>query len=130
MSRNAFLTAMALLGAFGAWQHFRGKTEQAAQGPGEASVLTAPSSKTAVLVYGRDNCAYTQRTLASLRTNDIPVTYINIDYVDANRLFHEKFDGTSLAGDRGYALPVVELAGHVSMRPDPDTVARQFRSIY
>ncbi len=129
MSRNVVLTAMALLGIFGAWQHFSGKIEQASQGPGKASVLTA-SSKGAVLVYGRDNCTYTQRTLASLRAKDIPVMYINIDYADASRTFHEKFDGTSLAGDRGYALPVVELDGNVSMRPNPDTVASQFRSMY
>ena len=83
-----------------------------------------------MLVYGRDSCAYTRQTLASLRDNEIPVTYINIDYADANKDFHEKFGKTGLDGGRGYALPVVDLAGQYSMRPNPDGVARQFRSMH
>ncbi|NZA25820.1 hypothetical protein H0E84_05445 [Luteimonas sp. SJ-92] len=85
-----------------------------------------PSGDT-VVVYGRDNCGYTRRTLASLRASNVPVTYVDIDYPDASGFFHDKFDGTSLAGERGYALPVVEVAGRASMRPDPEIVARQFR---
>lgn len=122
MSRNTVLIAAALLAAFGAWKHFSGKPGQASR-TGEGVVLAA-SSKDAVLVYGRDSCAYTRSTLASLRSNGVPVEYIDINDAEANRAFHERFGGTGLAGERGYALPVVEFAGRVSMRPSPDAVAR------
>lgn len=126
MSRNSVLVLLVCLGLFGAWRHFHSNSQSA---PDSIETMSADeSSKHAVLVYGRDNCSYTQKTLAALRPNNVPVTYINIDYVDANDSFHEKFDGTTLAGDRGYALPVVEVAGRASMRPALGTVMRQFRN--
>lgn len=124
MSRNSVLVLLLCLGMFGAWQHFSGSTPQASQGSVGA---LSPSSSGTVVVYGRDNCSYTQRMLAYLRSNNVPVTYVNIDYTDASNAFHSKFDGTNLAGDRGYALPVVEISGRASTRPDPIDVAHQFR---
>lgn len=51
-----------------------------------------------------------------------------IEHTDAHDAFHRKLDGTGLADENGtYALPIVELAGRASMRPNPDTVADQFR---
>ncbi len=127
MSRNSVLILLICIALFGAWRHFRGDTQQALQSSTDALPLDASSSGT-VVVYGRDSCAHTQNTLASLRSNNVPVTYVNIDYASANDAFHEKFDGTGLSGDRGYALPVVEVAGRASMRPDPEMVAKQFMS--
>lgn len=121
MSRNLILFLMLCLASFGAWRHFRGTAQQiSSQGS------MAASSEGTVVVYGRDSCVYTRKTLAALQANGVPVTYVNIDYTDAYNAFHEKFDGTDLAGERGYALPVVELAGRASMRPDPEAVALQF----
>lgn len=125
MSRNFVLILLVCLGLFGAWQHFRDKSRQNA----EVGAAISPSADGAVLVYGRDNCSYTQKTLAYLRSSKIPVTYVDIDYADASRAFHEKFDSTDLADDRGYALPIVEVAGRASMRPDPGDVVLQFRRV-
>lgn len=117
---------LGLLGLFGAWWHFNKPEVETAQASPLA--VTDPASAHAVTVYGRDNCAYTRNTLAALRSGNVPVRYVNIDYADASDAFHKKYDGTGLAGSRGYALPVVEVAGRASMRPDPDAVMRQFRS--
>lgn len=127
MSRNSVLVLMVCLALFGAWRHFHSNSQSASDSM-KIAASSARSTEGTVVVYGRDNCTYTQKALAALQSNNVPVTYINIDYVDANDAFHEKFDGTALAGDRGYALPVVEVAGRASMRPDPGTVIRQFRS--
>ncbi|WP_368561622.1 hypothetical protein [Pseudoxanthomonas sp. UTMC 1351] len=126
MSRNFILVLMLCLASFGAWRHFKGDAQQvSSQASTEASSLGSSSEGT-VVVYGRDNCSYTRKTLAALQANGVPVTYVNIDYTSAYNAFHDKFDGTGLAGERGYALPVVELAGRASMRPDPEAVAREF----
>lgn len=117
------LIAVVCLALFGAWRHFLKPEPEAIQ-----TATGDPLSADAVVVYGRDNCAYTRNTLAALRSGNVPVRYVNIDYADASDAFHEKYDGTGLAGSRGYALPVVEVAGRASMRPDPDAVVRQFRS--
>ena len=89
--------------------------------------MTSASTNGSVVVYGRDSCSYTQKTLASLHSSNVPVTYVNIDYADAYDAFHKRFDDTNLAGDQGYALPVVELAGRATMRPDPTDVVHRFR---
>lgn len=126
MSRNFILVLMFCLASFGAWRHFHGNAQQVSSQSSMEASSPGTSPGGTVVVYGRDNCIYTRKTLAALQANGVPVTYVNIDYTDAYNAFHDKFDGTGLAGERGYALPVVELAGHASMRPDPEVVAQQF----
>ncbi|MEO7862487.1 MAG: hypothetical protein ABIU05_19045 [Nitrospirales bacterium] len=127
MSRNLILVLMLLAGSFGAWRHFHGETQRFFLSAAETTTSKNNPSSKQIVVYGRDSCAYTQRTLVSLRSKDIPVTYVNIDNAEASAAFHKKFDNTELADNRGYALPVIEFAGSVGMRPDPDAVAQQFR---
>lgn len=130
MSRT-FLVLMSILVALGAWNHFRSRAEpppSAPTGVDEMAAGIAASSRNTVVVYGRDGCGYTRRMLASLRELRIPVTYIDLDGAAASDAFHDRFDGTGLADHRGYALPVVDVTGEVSMRPSPETVAYQFQT--
>lgn len=126
MSRT-FLILVSILVALGAGHHAWKRIKAHL----EASMMDAAiveSSRNSVLVYGRDGCGYTRQMLASLQGRNIPVTYVDLDLPHASSAFHERFDGTGLAGPRGYALPVVEVDGEVSMRPTPDVVAYHFQT--
>lgn len=127
MSRNGLLLVTGILVAWGAWNHFTRETAGDDR-PSVGSVAIAASPADAVLVYGRDRCGYTRSTLASLRESGVPVVYRNLDQPGVNEEFHARFGPTGLGGNRGYALPVVEVAGRASMRPDPVEVARRFRN--
>ncbi len=126
MSRT-FLVLVSILVALGAGHH-AWKWAKASVRASVMETAIAESSRNTVLVYGRDGCGYTRQMLASLRSRNIPVTYIDLDRADMSSAFHERFDGTGLAGQRGYALPVVEVDGEVSMRPSPDVVAYHFQT--
>lgn len=130
MSRNTVLVLMLVLGLFGAWRHFKAAPAQTpADSPASASSQLTESMQSAVVVYGRDGCGYTRNMIGFLQAANVPHAYINIDYADAYDAFHDRFDNTGLAGERGYALPVVEVAGRASMRPDPDTVISAYRRL-
>lgn len=126
MSRT-FLVLISVLAALGAGHHIWKRAKTAVQ----ASVMETAidtSSRNSVVVYGRDGCGYTRRMLASLQARNIPVTYIDLDRADAQRAFQDRFRDSGLADHRGYALPVVEVDGEVSMRPSPDVVAYHFQT--
>lgn len=121
MTRNSFLLVVLVLCAMGAWKHANRVMENARV---EQAVASAATDGRAVVVYGRDRCGYTRQMLASLRARHIPMKYVDIDR--SPDALHEKFGHTDLAGPQGYALPVVEVAGGVSMRPDPQDVIDRF----
>ena len=126
MSRT-FLVLISILVVLGAGHHAWKRIKTSVQGAVMEAAITE-SSRNTVLVYGRDGCGYTRRMLASLRGRNIPVTYVDLDRAEASRAFHERFDDSGLAGSRGYALPVVEVDGEVSMRPSPDVVVYHFQT--
>jgi glutaredoxin len=130
MSGKTLLICLLLLASFGAWKHF--KRPNSSPGGSLTTIADtrrmAGSMQDAVVVYGRDSCGYTRRMLNALQDSGIPVDYRNIDRSSDYQAFHDKYDGTGLAGERGYALPVVELDGRASMRPSPDAVATEYQT--
>lgn len=126
MSRT-FLVLVAVLVALGGGHHAYKRIKAGLESSMMETAIVA-SSRNTVVVYGRDGCGYTRQMLASLRNRNIPVTYVDLDLAHASSAFHERFDGTGLAGPLGYALPVVEVDGEVSMRPTPDVVAYHFQT--
>ena len=95
----------------------------------EAARLAAapPSSKGQILVYGRDSCGYTTRTLEALRAAGVPMACRDIDDPAIQAEFQARFAAMDPADDRGFALPVVEFNGRASERPDPDGLLSDFR---
>jgi glutaredoxin len=109
--------------AFGAWRHF---DTHVAQAPA-SEVAPLPEGKGTVVVYGRDGCSYTRRMLATLRSEGVPTTYLNLEDPAVNAAFQTKFHNSGLVTEQGYPLPIVEINGHARARPDPDGIASDFR---
>ena len=120
LSRIVFLLIVLAIGS--ALRHFAGPGE-----PEQAEVAALPEGRGTVVVYGRDGCSYTQRTLAALRADGIPTTYLDLDDPEIDAAFQDKFEGSGLVTERGYPLPIVEIDGHASARPDPSSIAMDFR---
>jgi len=118
------MTVILLLCAFGVWQHFHHR-------PADTFANWTPVQphyRGKVVVYGRDTCGYTQQTLAFLRANSVPTAYRNLDEPGVSDEFAARFDHTNLTGSRDrYRLPVVEIAGHASERPDPSELLDDYR---
>jgi hypothetical protein len=119
LSRIVFLLIVLAIGL--ALRQFAGPGE-----PAQADVAAMPEGRGTVVVYGRDGCSYTQSTLAALRADGIPTTYLDLDDPDIDAAFQDKFDGSGLVTERGYPLPIVEIDGHASARPDPASIAMDF----
>ena len=120
---KAFVVLVLALAAFGAWRHFGNASAQAASAD-EVAVL--PDGKGTVMVFGRDGCGYTTRTLAFLKENNVPTTYIDIDDPAMQAAFQDRFRESSV-NQGGYHLPIVEINGHASSRPDPSGLLSDFR---
>jgi glutaredoxin len=125
VSRNTVLLFIVVFCALGAWEHFgggppHGRSTRAAQ-------AQAVSAASRIVVYGQESCGYTSNMRASLSAANVPFTYVNIDAAGNQDVLYDKFHGTGLARGGLYLLPVVEVAGQASMRPDPDSVIRAYR---
>ena len=119
---KGFVVLVLVLAGFGAWRHFSASSAEAAT----EEVAVLPDGKGTVMVFGRDGCAHTTRTLAFLRENAVPTTYIDIDDPAMQAAFQDRFRNTPV-NQGGYRLPIVEINGHPSARPDPSGLLSDFR---
>ena len=93
-----------------------------------AAVMPVVASGRAVDVYGRTSCGYTRQMIERLQAASVPMRFHDIDHAEVNRAFHKRFSGAGMETSRGYALPVVAVAGQRLARPDPATVIYAFRN--
>jgi glutaredoxin len=107
--------------AMGGWRYYQQHAAQADEG------VVLPEAKGRVVVYGRDTCSYTRRALAFLTDNGVPHAYVDIDAPGVNDAFLVKFRNASFMGKGGYYLPVVDINGHASARPDLAGLLTDFR---
>lgn len=80
-----------------------------------------------VVVYGRDTCGITTRTLSALDRAGVPYEYKR---VDAPAVRDELIPRMQAAGldTRRYGLPVVDVNAEMIIRPKPDVVAAKYRT--
>jgi len=80
-----------------------------------------------VVVYGRDSCGYTQKTLRELSNAEIPFEYkIVDDKVVANEL-HTRMEASDI-DTRFYYLPVVDVNNRITIRPSTDGIIEAYES--
>jgi glutaredoxin len=126
MSRPVVVLVLALA-AFGGWRHFAAAdADTDADAPSADAVAVLPDGRGTVMVFGRDGCGYTRRTLEFLKENAVPTTYIDIDDPAMQAAFQDRFR-ESPVNQGGYRLPIVEINGHASARPDPSGLLSDFR---
>lgn len=115
MTRIVLLTAMAL-GLYQAWQQF-----------GPRPDVTPLFESSYVAVYGRKACGWTQQMRDRLQAAGVKYHYFSVDDIDAADQLHARMQASGLSTSR-YNLPVVDVSGTLSIRPEPEKVIRDYRS--
>jgi hypothetical protein len=142
---NRTLVLLVVLGVAGGVWHFHKQSkavdqsaDAAAMSPVSAPLapaMDAPASSATrgvaggnpVDVYGRTGCGYTRKMIAELERTGIPMRFHDIDYPQTRAAFQERFADSGLATSRGYALPVIAVAGQELARPQPSSVIYAYR---
>ena len=78
-----------------------------------------------VVVYGRNTCGFTQQTLKDLKQAGIPFEYQNIDDKSVANLLHSRMKKSGIE-TRRYNLPVVDVSGKISIRPETKAVIESY----
>ncbi|PVV07257.1 MAG: hypothetical protein B6D77_14330 [gamma proteobacterium symbiont of Ctena orbiculata] len=80
-----------------------------------------------VAVYGRNSCGWTKKMLKELKASDIPYEYHIVDKREVADLLHARMQQSGI-GTRRYNLPVVDVNGRLSVRPDSGVIISQYQA--
>jgi len=78
-----------------------------------------------VVVYGRDSCGFTQKTLDDLSSAGVNFRYFKIDEREVADSIHTRMEESRIS-TRRYNLPVVDVNGKISIRPSIDDVLAMY----
>lgn len=78
-----------------------------------------------VVVYGRDSCGYTSKLRRYLTERGVPFHYRVVDEKPVADDLHARMNRAGIS-TRRYNLPVVDVSGVLSIRPEPVSVVRDF----
>ncbi|MFA0812924.1 glutaredoxin family protein [Microbulbifer epialgicus] len=84
------------------------------------------SQRPYVAVYGRNSCGYTMRTIAELENAGIKYTYYKIDERTVADSIHKKMTDYGLS-TRRYLLPVVDVNGEITIRPELSEILKGYQ---
>jgi|GEM_PF-3875532 len=85
------------------------------------------SQKPYVVVYGRDSCGWTKKSLADLRNTGIPCTYKKIDRFEVEEELYWRMKEAGLETG-SFDLPVIDVNGKVLIRPGTEEIVALFRT--
>lgn len=92
---------------------------------GHRFALSVDASRPYVVVYGRDSCGYTSRMREFLREQGVPFEYRVVDESPVADHLHAQMRAAGIS-TRRYNLPVVDVAGYISVRPEPAEVVAAY----
>lgn len=78
-----------------------------------------------VVVYGRNSCGYTQRTIKDLKKAGIPFEYKSVDDRAVADLLHDRMSKFGI-DTRRYNLPVVDVSNNITIRPPTDSIIKSY----
>lgn len=78
-----------------------------------------------VVVYGRDSCGWTQQMIRNLKAAQIKYSYRIVDDQQTADVLHTRMQQSGISVRR-YNLPVVDVNGKLSVRPDYNDVISQY----
>lgn len=108
--KNLLLIAFIAFFAFKAWEYF-----------GQGSSVEPLLSEPYVAVYGRTTCGYTNRILKDLERSDVNLKFYSVDDKAIADVLHTRMNQSGIS-TRRYNLPVVDVDGDISVRPEVDEV--------
>ena len=78
-----------------------------------------------VVVYGRDSCGFTQKTLKDLKAAGITYEYKLVDDQSVADLLHSRMTDSGLDITR-YNLPVVDVNNNLYTRPEFNEIIKKY----
>ncbi len=110
--KNLLIIAFITFAGFQSWEKYSNKPEPLFDEP-------------YVAVYGRNTCSITKRMLKGLEAAGIEYEYYIVDEREVAKDLHERMEGSGLS-TTSYGLPVVDVNGDLTVRPDLDDVISDF----
>ncbi|MCF6255275.1 MAG: glutaredoxin [Gammaproteobacteria bacterium] len=74
-----------------------------------------------VVVYGRDSCGWTQKMIRDLEASNVDYYYRIVDETSTADVLHSRMEQSGIS-TRRYNLPVVDVNGQLSVRPDVNDI--------
>lgn len=115
--KRLVLGLVVLLGLYQAWGKLGPRNEVLAHVPGSPYLV----------VYGRDSCGYTGQMRTELARQGMAFSYRQVDNGAVADELHDKMHQLGL-NTAYYELPVVEVNGHLLVRPELDRLLQVYRN--
>ncbi|WP_444911679.1 hypothetical protein [Microbulbifer sp. PAAF003] len=80
-----------------------------------------------VAIYGRDRCGWTQKMLKDMKSAGVNYHYYIVDDKEVADTLHIRMEQAGIS-IRRYNLPVVDVNGELSVRPNADDVLISYRA--
>lgn len=78
-----------------------------------------------VVVYGRNSCGFTQRTMKELKKSGIPFEYKIVDDKSVAEELHSRMNNAGI-DTRLYNLPVIDANNNFSIRPTTASILKDY----
>lgn len=116
---------------YGAVVYFDRHREPTAPAPAAAAsgAMVIEENARYVAVYGRQSCGYTQEMLRNLEQAGIEHRFFSVDDQAISGPMHERMQQKGLDTSY-YLLPVVEVGGKMSIRPEFSQVSARYRELH
>jgi len=80
-----------------------------------------------IVVYGRDSCGYTQDMKSILDQDSLPYVFEIVDQAEVAEILFKRMKASGI-DTASFGLPVVDLSGVISVRPEPSDIISRYRS--
>lgn len=114
--KNLLWTLFLIFCLFKGWQDF-----------GPKANVEPLFNESYVAVYGRNSCGFTKRMIKNLKQENVNYRYFIIDQKTVANSLHQRMEQAGIS-TRRYNLPVVDVNGSLTVRPDFKQVAQQYYS--
>lgn len=112
--KNLLLIAFLVFCGFKLWGKYQENTF-------ESPVFDKPY----IAVYGRDSCGYTQHALKQLKNSGVDYHYFKVDNQKVADSLHEHMRSSGIS-TRRYNLPVIDVSGKISVRPNLNEILSSY----
>jgi glutaredoxin len=102
--KNLILLAVFGFGAFQMWEKFRSSAQPI-------------YDESYVAVYGRNSCGFTRKFLSELEASGVNYHYFSVDDQSVANTLHSRMESSGIS-TRRYNLPVIDVNGDISVRPE------------
>jgi glutaredoxin len=115
--KSLLIIAVLAIGSFQMWQKYKPSTP------------VSPSfEEPYVAVYGRNSCGFTKQMLSNLERTGVNYHYFVVDNKQVATSLHSRMKASGISTKR-YNLPVVDVNGYITVRPNFQSVLTDYNEI-